>query len=68
MNSEVHHLRKLLTRTEVSAEYGWPEATLAYWHHKGIGPRSARIGRRRLYRREDIDVWVTAQFDAEGAA
>jgi DNA-binding transcriptional MerR regulator len=64
----VHIHKKLLTGAEVSAEYGWAEATLRYWHHKGIGPRSARIGRRRMYRREDVDRWVAAQFEAEGAA
>ena len=39
-----------------------PEATLRYWRKTGGGPKSARIGRRVMYRVEDIDAWVAAQF------
>lgn len=38
-----------------------PVATLRYWRHLGTGPPSFRLGRRVLYRRDDLDSWVDAQ-------
>lgn len=58
--------KKLMTAAEVAAEYGWPLATLRYWVQQGSAPRSARIGRRRMFRRDDVEQWIADQFD--GAA
>jgi predicted DNA-binding transcriptional regulator AlpA len=33
-------------------------ATLRYWRHLGVGPDGFRLGRRVVYRREDVDRWV----------
>ena len=41
-----------------------PASTLAYWRHRGEGPRYAKVGKRVLYRREDVEVWLAAQFEA----
>jgi predicted DNA-binding transcriptional regulator AlpA len=38
-----------------------PVATLRYWRHLGTGPRSFRLGRRVLYRRDDLHAWIDAQ-------
>jgi excisionase family DNA binding protein len=32
--------------------------TLRYWAWQGKGPRSFKAGRRRLYRRADVEAWV----------
>jgi len=40
-------------------------ATLRYWRHLGIGPDSFRLGRRVVYRRDDLDRWITAQHDSQ---
>jgi DNA-binding transcriptional MerR regulator len=56
----------LLTITEVAELLRAPVATLRYWRHLGTGPRSFRLGRRVLYRRVDLQVWLDEQRNAEG--
>lgn len=51
----------LRTITEVAEALRTPEATLRYWRHKGIGPPSFKIGRRVVYREDDVAAWVEAQ-------
>jgi excisionase family DNA binding protein len=53
----------LLTIAEVAALLRAPVATLRYWRHLGTGPRSFRLGRRVLYRREDLHTWIDVQQD-----
>lgn len=44
------------------------EATLRWWDATGKGgPRSGRLGRRVVYRREDVQAWLDAAFDGERA-
>ena len=57
------HDPELLTITEAAELLRAPVATLRYWRHKNIGPRSFRLGRRVLYRRDDLQAWVDAQRD-----
>lgn len=38
-----------------------PAATLHGWNSRGIGPKSYRLGRRRMYRIEDLDRWLEEQ-------
>lgn len=51
----------LLTITEAAVVLRAPVATLRYWRHLGTGPRSFRLGRRVLYRRDDLHAWIAAQ-------
>ena len=44
----------LLTITEAAELLRAPVATLRYWRHLGTGPDSFRLGRRVLYRRDDL--------------
>jgi len=39
-----------------------PASTLAYWRHRGEGPPYAKVGKRVLYRREDVEAWLEEQF------
>jgi len=55
----------LLTLSEAAEYLRTNEATMRYWRHIGEGPRSAKLGRRVVYRKEDVDAWIEAQFDAE---
>ena len=44
------------------------EATLRWWDATGKGgPRSGRLGRRVVYRREDVQAWLDAAFDGSEA-
>jgi excisionase family DNA binding protein len=51
----------LLTITEAADLVRAPVATLRYWRHLGTGPRSFRLGRRVLYRRDDLHDWIAQQ-------
>ena len=53
--------RELLTIAEAAELLRAPVATLRYWRHQGTGPRSFRLGRRVLYRRDDLHAWIDAQ-------
>jgi predicted DNA-binding transcriptional regulator AlpA len=53
----------ILTITEAAGVVRAPVATLRYWRHLGMGPRSFRIGRRVVYRRADVDEWISAQLE-----
>lgn len=37
--------------------------TLAAWRMRGKGPRYSKIGKRVWYSKEDIDLWITEQFE-----
>lgn len=54
---------RLMTTKEVSETTGVPEATLRFWHTTGKGPKSAKIGRRRMYREADVNEWLDAAFE-----
>jgi excisionase family DNA binding protein len=57
------HAPELLTITEAAELLRAPVATLRYWRHLGSGPRSFRLGRRVLYRDEDLRSWIDARRD-----
>jgi DNA-binding transcriptional MerR regulator len=54
---------KLLTISEAAEIARAPVATLRYWRHLGIGPRSFRLGRHVVYRADDLHAWINAQHD-----
>ena len=58
---------ELLTIAEAAQLLRAPVATLRYWRHLGTGPQSFRLGRRVLYRRDDLRAWIDARHDADGA-
>jgi excisionase family DNA binding protein len=61
-------LPELLTIAEAADVLRTPVATLRYWRHQGIGPRSFRLGRRVLYRRDDLRAWIAAQRERAAAS
>lgn len=42
--------------------------TVRYWRHVGKGPRSFKVGRRVLYRIEDVEAWLAEARDGGAAA
>jgi hypothetical protein len=56
---------ELLTLQETAAVLRTPVATLRYWRHLGVGPDGFRLGRRVVYRREDVARWVAERQQAE---
>jgi predicted DNA-binding transcriptional regulator AlpA len=57
-------LERLLYLDEVSERTGIPENTLRFWRATKVGPPTARIGRRVVYRESDVQAWIDAQFEA----
>ena len=57
---------ELLTITEAAELLRAPVATLRYWRHLGTGPRSFRLGRRVLYRRDDLHRWIDDRHEQAG--
>ena len=58
----------LLTITEAAELLRAPVATLRYWRHLGTGPTSFRLGRRVVYRRDDLQAWIDARRDSGAPA
>lgn len=54
----------LMTTEEAAAFLHVPIATLRHWIATSQSPPSARIGRRRMFRRTDLEKFVNAKFDA----
>lgn len=61
---------RLLTLPQTAELLRTPEATLRFWRVRSTGPRSAKIGRRVMYREADVLAWIDAQFadTPQGAA
>ena len=49
-----------LTNDELADLVRRPVATIRYWKHTGFGPTSFKLGRRVMYRRRDVDAWLTS--------
>lgn len=56
-----------LTAEEAAALIRTPVATLYQWRHKGVGPRARKVGRKLLYRRDELVAWVEAQAGPDAA-
>lgn len=59
------HLPEWLTTAEVAAIVRAPEPTVRYWRHLGRGPKGTRVGRRVLYKRSDVEMWLADLEAAE---
>ena len=55
---------EFLTTAQVSELTGIPQPTLRYYRHADQGPASFRLGRRIVYRREEVMGWIAAQEEA----
>jgi len=56
---------RLLKVPEVAVMTGLPESTLRFMRATGYGPRSARVGRRVMYRENDVASRIEEQFAAD---
>lgn len=52
----------LITVQELAAELRLAPSTLFSWRHIGTGPRSMKLGKKRVvYRRSEVDAWLAEQ-------
>lgn len=49
-----------LTTEEVAELLRTAPETVRWWRQRGKGPKSFKVGRRRLYAREDVDHFIAA--------
>lgn len=54
----------LLTTQEAATFLHVPIATLRWWVATDTAPPSARIGKRRMWRKADLEAFVNGKFDA----
>ena len=52
---------ELMVARQVSEMTGVPLGTLRYWRHHDIGPASFTLGRRVVYRRNEVLRWIAEQ-------
>lgn len=53
---------------EVAQMTGATVSTVRWWRSQGTGPIAAKIGRRVMYRRADVEAWIEAKFAIANAA
>lgn len=56
----------LLRIEDVAEMTGVSANTLRYWRHQKTGPKSAKFGRRVVYREADVIAWIDQQFENAG--
>lgn len=61
------HDSELITTEELAKIVRAPVETVRYWRHIGKGPKSFKIGRRVLYRGDDVSRWID-EAHRDGAA
>jgi hypothetical protein len=47
-----------LTTAEVAEMLRTSPESVRYWNHLGVGPKSFKVGRRRLYDRSDVEAFI----------
>lgn len=58
-----------MTLDEVAAMTQLPPATLRYYRSTGVGgPASFKLGRRVMYRRQDVLAWIDERYVASVSA
>lgn len=50
--------KRYLTTDEVAELLRAPAETVRYWSHANKGPKSFKVGRRRLYAVEDVEAFI----------
>ena len=53
--------KKILFALDLEEKFGIPQSMWRYWAHIGQGPRSYRLGRRRVWDRTDVEEWLAEQ-------
>lgn len=46
---------------------GTRASTWRYWAHIGTGPKSFKLGRRRVWKRSEVMAWIAAQEASTGS-
>jgi predicted DNA-binding transcriptional regulator AlpA len=55
-------MSKLLTVNEVAVMLRRSPAAIRYMRHAGTGPKSAKVAGRVMWREDDVNEYIEAQF------
>jgi predicted DNA-binding transcriptional regulator AlpA len=58
--------RRILRLQQIADRTGIPIATLRWYRHRGIGPRTWLLGSRVVAFEDDVEAWIEAQAGARG--
>lgn len=61
VKSATDEVKRFLTTQELAEMLRTGPETVRYWAWKGIGPKSVKVGRKRLYARADVEAWLAAK-------
>lgn len=50
---------RFMTTAEVAEILRTSSETVRYWRHIGKGPGSFKVGRKVLYRADDVEAWIS---------
>jgi predicted DNA-binding transcriptional regulator AlpA len=61
-------LSELIDAAGIAARINRSVDTVRYWDRTGTGglPKSAKFGRRRVWKRAEIEAWIDEQFAKAG--
>ena len=57
--------RTIMKLKQISEKTGIPLATLRFYRHRGLGPKTWVLAGRVVAFEDDVDAWIDAQRDAE---
>ncbi|RJN32913.1 helix-turn-helix transcriptional regulator [Nesterenkonia natronophila] len=65
-DSDIRPVQDQLRTIEETAEYlRTTPSTMRYWQQIGKGPKSFKLGVRRLWKQSDLDAWINEQYEAQ---
>lgn len=51
----------IIQAPDIAEMCGVSVSTVRYWDHAGTGPRSFKLGRRRVWRKSVVLAWIAEQ-------
>lgn len=58
---------RLLTTAQAAERLNIPDNTLRYWRHRREGPPSVKLGNLVRYDADQLEAWLTEQYEAAAA-
>lgn len=58
-------MSEIVTTEELAERLRVPKHTVDYWRARGTGPPGIRVGKRVLYRWNDVETWLDRKADED---
>jgi predicted DNA-binding transcriptional regulator AlpA len=56
---------EVLSLEQIAELTGTPVATLRYWRHLGVGPKTFKLGRRVVSMKSDVERWIAEERERQ---